>query len=231
MRLISFLCPSWMCHLNTRTKLISYLSSSGGCLWIMATGGSCLPSTHSNAISRPWQHQVHTFFYKRKVLLAILTVNELQSERLKTKTHHTDTHTNTHTEIYSKSVLYYTAPVMNICRERQTLSGNHLLIRLHAWSHATFALHLRISVPRRLTGHKAHFSWDDASGFWELLTLQVMPSTPGPTPHKLKSLLLSSHKQHAKYSLTGRSAWETDFYVVYVDRRSLVSKQSTVTKD
>ena len=56
-----------------------------------------------------------------------------------------------------------------------------------------------------------------------------MPGTPGPTPHKLKSLLLSSHKEHTKNSLTGigKRTWETDFYIVYVARRALVSKQST----
>lgn len=71
-------------------------------------------------------------FYKRKVLQQYWQWMNCKVRGWKQKIHHTDTHTNTHTEIYSKSALYYTTPVMNICRERQ--SGNHLLIRLHAWT-------------------------------------------------------------------------------------------------
>lgn len=128
---------------------------------------------------------------------------------------------NPHTDIVSKSVSCYLVPVMGTCSDRWTLSGNHLLATsvLDHMSH--LALHFSTSAleDSQYTRPVSHEMFQDC----ELLMLQVMPVI---LDQHTSFSPVRKNMQKIPYQTVGRSAREIGFYVIFVGRISLASKQS-----
>ena len=166
----------------------------------MATSRIYLTSTQSSSTSRSQWHQIHTFSQEGRFTVNIkLAANEQGSERLKTKNSSHRCKLTPLTQTYSQKVFHVILCRLWYLQRPMDTEWQSSPCHLCAWSHVTLCPSLQHLSSRRLTVHKASFSWD-VSGFWAI-DVTGHASNPGPT-HKL----LSSQKECAKNYLS--DSWQ-----------------------
>lgn len=181
----------------------------------MATSRICLSSTGYSAT------ELIPFYKRLSFTNSIkLTINELQSKRLRTK-NNTQTHMYRHT--VEEHHLYCTGfgHLQGLMDTDRQVSPYHL----YAWLHATLCPQLQYLCSQRLTRHRP------------ISQEKVMPSYPGPTYTNVDVFCFPVRKNMQKLLIRQWQEYMGNWFFYHVHGRKFmaskpsIKEQYTVTKD